>query len=203
MSKSSKYANLTPEEFDLEADRLVAELNRHEEGFKNKFGDINDLDEQIDELIGSLFGTKKPTWVDQLKRTMPSISETNKECCTRAKKIFLETVEEHRGAIQRGLGRTYLEGLFPKLLGSRKEKKFEDAIVELKGHINRYSISPSGCTDFGEFLFRTSDGNDENPSTLALKEWAKCENDYEDTWKNKLSRFKNDTFINTGEILRE
>lgn len=207
MSNSNKYANLTQEEFDIEAERIFGELNRLEGNFESTFGikfeDVNDLDESINEMIGSLFGEKKPTWVEQLKRTMPSISETNKNCCTRAKKIFLDTVDEHHSAIKRGLGRSYLEGLFPKLLGSRKEKKYDDAIVELKGYINSLSISPSGCEEFGEFLFGTSDGNKENPSTIALREWAKCEDEYEDTWKDKLSRFKNDTFINTGEVLRE
>lgn len=208
MSKPNKYANLTQEEFDIEAERIFGELNRLEGNFESTFGikfeDVNDLDEQIDEMFADVFGANtKPTWVEQLKRTMPSISETNKNCCTRAKKIFLDTVDEHHGAIKRGLGRSYLEGLFPKLLGSRKEKKYDDAIVQLKGHINSFSISPRGCEEFGEFLFGTSDGNNENPSTIALKEWAKCEDEYEDTWKDKLSRFKNDTFINTGEVLRE
>ena len=103
--------------------------------------DINDLDDQINEMFADLFGSVlNTTWLEQLRRTMPSISEANKECCTRAKKIFLDTVDEHHGAIKRGLGRSYLEGLFPKLLGSRKEKKYDAAIADLKGHINSFSI---------------------------------------------------------------
>lgn len=162
--------------------------------------DVGDLEEDIEQLIDSLFDTP-PLWVEQLKKTMPSISEANKECCTRAKKVFLDTVEEHRYSIQRGLGRTFLEGLFPKWLGAKKEKKYEDAILQLKELINSFSISPNGCQEFGEFLFNTTDGNKENPSNVALEEWANCENEYEETWKDKLSRHRSDTFINTGEIL--
>ena len=203
MSKSSKYANLTQEEFDIEWDRLSGELNRLEGEFTTEFGNINDLDESIDEMLGSLFGEKKPTWVEQLKRTMPSVSEANVKCCTRAKKVFLDTIEEHRHSIKRGLGKTLLESIFPKLVGAKKEKKYEDAISQLKEHINGLSITPSGCHEFGEFLFNTTDNNKENPSHIALEEWAICENEYEETWRDKLSRHRSDTFINTGEILRE
>lgn len=200
MSKSSKYANLTQEEFDIEVDRIFGELNRLEGEFTTEFGNINDLDESVDEMLGSLFDTP-PLWVEQLKRTIPSPSEASKDCCVRAKKVFLDIVEEHRHSIKRGLGKTLLESIFPKLLGAKKEKKYEDAVAELKEHINSLSITPSGCQEFGEFLFNTTDNNKENPSHVALEEWAICENEYEETWKDKLSRHRSDTFINTGEIL--